>query len=304
MKQLAIRSFKNCLQLVGMALAVIMNGSVFAQGLPQTDIWLVDLHNDLPGQPLKVNTDTGYNNQPYFSVDGRAIYYTREQATADGGAQTDIAAYDIASKATTMVNNTLESEYSPTPVPGRSALSVIQAELDQKQRLWDIDINTGTMSLLLPDIEPVGYHAWIDSQQVAMFILGESFTLQTANLAEGGMTFVADNIGRSIRKHPQSGEIFYVDKNREPWHIAAFSPVSIAIRQVMPLFPNGEDFTIDELGRVWTGDGSRLYRRAEGDSRWHLVADFSAFGIRNISRLATNPASNKIAIVSTHENGR
>ena len=300
MKQLTIRKLKNRIQLAGIALAAMMSGSVVAQGLPQTDIWLVALNSDLPGEPLKVNTRTGYNNQPQFTLDGRTLYYTREHQRPHRNPQTDIAAYNLISMQTGMVNNTAESEYSPTPVPGGNALSVIQVEPDQKQRLWAIDIDTGTMSLLLPGVEPVGYHAWVNPQQVAMFILGESFTLHSTTLGTDDSELLADNIGRSIRKHPDSGEVLYVDKNRDPWQIAAIHPKTKKTRLVMPLFPAGEDFTIDAQGTYWTGNGSRLYRRAEGDSRWELVANFSALGIRNISRLATNPASNRIAIVSDH----
>lgn len=68
----------------------------------------------------------------------------------------------------------------------------------------------------------------------------------------------------------------------------------------MPLFPAGEDFTIDNHGNYWTGNGSRLYRRSPGDAKWELMADFSAMGISNISRLAISPADNRIALVSDH----
>ena len=39
---------------------------------------------------------------------------------------------------------------------------------------------------LFADVEPVGYHAWINDSEVAMFILGDSFTLQTARLDAKG----------------------------------------------------------------------------------------------------------------------
>jgi hypothetical protein len=292
--------YKFCIKFAGLILAWTLCGNVFAQGLPQTDIWLVDLNSVLPGQPIKVNETTGYNNQPHFSMDGKTLFYTREQTGADGDPQTDIAAYSLESMQTRMVNKTTESEYSPTPVPGRDALSVIQVEPDQKQRLWAIDIDTGKLSLLLPGVEPVGYHAWVSSRQVALFILGESFTLHSATLGIDGSTKLAENIGRSIRKHPQSGEILFVDKNTEPWQVAGIKPAGGVTRPVLPLFPNGEDFTIDSRGDFWTGNDSRLYRRTEKDDRWRLVADFSANGIQNISRLATSPANDKIAIVSNH----
>jgi Tol biopolymer transport system component len=279
--------------------AATFAGNLFAQELPGTDIWLARITNGLPVEPVKINTGIGYNNQPHFSEDGSVIYYTREMS--DGkAAQTDISAFNTKTTITTMVNNTPESEYSPTPIPDRNALSVIQVEADQKQRLWAIDVASGNMDLLLADVEPVGYHAWINDSEVAMFILGDSFTLQIASLDNKDASLVADNIGRSIRKHPQTGEILFVDKNREPWQIAAFDPITKQVRGVMPLFPANEDFTIDANGNYWSGNGSKLYKRPAGDSRWELMADFKTFGINHISRLAINLNSGQIALVSNH----
>ena len=280
-------------------LAAIFAGSLSAQELPGTDIWLASISNGVPGEPVRINTGSGYNNQPHFSEDGSVIYYTREMSDGEV-VQTDIAAFNTRTSTTTMVNNTSESEYSPTPMPNRKALSVIQVEADQKQRLWVIDVVSGEMELLLTDAEPVGYHAWINDSEVAMFILGDSFTLQTASLDNKGTRLVADNIGRSIRRHPRTGEILFVDKNREPWQIAAFDPETRQVRGVMPLFPANEDFTIDQQGNYWSGNGSKLYKRAPGGRRWELMVDFGTFGINHISRLAINLKSNQIALVSDH----
>ena len=274
--------------------------NIFAQDLPATDLWLAKMVNGVPGDPVKINKGDGYNNQPHFSENGKVIYYTREMPVDNAAAQTDIAAFTIETSTTTMVNNTPESEYSPTPIPGRNALSVIQQDLNQKQYLYAIDVSSGEMSLLLPDVEPVGYHAWFDDQDVAMFILGDSFTLHTARLNTPGSTVVADNIGRSIRKNPGSNDILFVDKNLEPWQIAIYKPETMKIRLVLPLFPDNEDFTVDANGDFWTGNGSSLYKRSPGDSRWKLMADYSNSGIGKISRLAINLQSMHITLVSDH----
>ncbi len=281
-------------------LTVALAGNGIAQALPGNDVWLATIDNGVPADPVKISTGDGYNNQPHFSADGSIVYYTREVAKDETTSQTDIAAFDITTSTTTMVNHTVQDEYSPTPIPKRNALSVIQVEADQKQRLWAIDVNSGEMELLLPHVEPVGYHAWINENEVAMFILGESFTLQTASTDSDAVNLVAENIGRSIRKHPQTGEILFVDKNREPWQIAAFDPETRQLRGVMPLFPNGEDFTIDAQGTYWTGNGSKIYKRSPGDRRWTLVAEFSASGLSNISRLAIHLDSRQFALVSDH----
>ena len=281
-------------------MTVTFVGNAFAQELPLTDLWLAKIENGLPGNPVKISTGNGYNNQPHFSNDGSIIYYTREMPGEDGAAQTDIAAFATKTSITTMVNQTPESEYSPTPVPGRRALSVIQVEPDQKQRLWAIDVTSGKMDLLFADAEPVGYHAWINNKEVAMFILGETFTLHTASLDKKATRLVASNIGRSIRKHPLTNEVLFVDKNREPWQIAALDSETSVTRGVMPLFPGDEDFTIDRDGNYWTGNGSKLYKRSPGDRRWKLMADFEAHGANQISRLAIHLDSDQIAFVSNH----
>ena len=283
------------LSLIAMAFSI----TTFAQGLPATDLWLAKIENGIPTAPAKINQGSGYNNQPHFSDDGSVVYYTREMP-GDTEAQTDIAAYDTNTSKTRMVNNTLESEYSPTPIPGRNALSVIQADLNQKQYLYSIDIASGEMELLLPDVEPVGYHVWVNDEEVAMFILGDSFTLQTARLGTPGTTQIADNIGRSLRLHPDSGEILFVDKKSEPWNIAAFNPETASTRIVMPLFPGNEDFTIDAQGTYWTGNRSKLYQRKPTDTRWQLVIDYSSAGVGKISRLAINLQSGQFALVSDH----
>jgi len=281
-------------------LALVFSSNVCAQGLPATDLWLADIVDGVPGQPVKISQSVGYNNQPHFSKDGSVIFYTREMPGDNGTVQTDIAAYVVATSVTTMVNHTPASEYSPTPIPGRDALSVIQMDLQQKQYLYAIDIASGNMELLLPDVEPVGYHAWINDNEVAMFILGDSFTLQTARLGTAGTTTIAGNIGRSLRRHPETGEILFVDKNSEPWQIAAFDPATRVTRMVMPLFPGNEDFTIDANGTYWTGNGSSLYRRSPIDKRWQLMADYSNTGIGRITRLATDPNGSQIALVGDH----
>jgi len=283
--------------LVAAMLASTFSAATIAQGFPATDLWLANFVAGVPGQPVSISQGGGYNNQPYFSSDGTVIYYTREMHGDGGFVQTDIAAYDIATATTRMVNHTAESEFSPTPIPGRSALSVIQMDLDQKQFLYAIDLASGSMEILFPDVEPVGYHTWINSEEVAMFILGDSFTLQRAKLGTPGARVIAENIGRSIRRHPETGEILFVDKSVEPWRIAAYDPETGTTRIVMPMFPGNEDFTIDANGMYWTGNGSSLYRRSPDGARWVLMADYSNAGVGRISRLATDPQCRRIALV-------
>jgi len=58
-------------------------GNLFAQELPGTEIWLARITNGVPTEPVKINTDSGYNNQPHFSEDG-SVSTNAQPVTADG----------------------------------------------------------------------------------------------------------------------------------------------------------------------------------------------------------------------------
>jgi hypothetical protein len=266
-----------------------------AQDLPVTQVWLLKVDSALPAEPVPISSNERYNNQPMFSPDGLNIFFTAEQE----GGQTDIARYEISTGQLSMVNSSPESEFSPTPIPGRDAVSVIRVEPpEQLQRLWSISLSGAAAELLMPNVEPVGYHTWISAYSVAVFILGDSSTLQMAHIGDHPSELLADNIGRTLRKHPESGKILFVDKNTAPWSIATISPDGGDQSFVMSLFPGVEDFEIDSKGRYWMGSGSKLYRGNEAENHWELAAELSTHGIDNITRLASSPDGLFLAIVA------
>ena len=137
---------------------------------PGTDVYLATL--EVPhgggasigiGTPENITRRSGYDNQPAFLGDERAVYYT--SIRHDG--QADIYRYDIASHATTRVTSTPESEYSPTVMPGGRRFSVIRVEVDSTQRLWSFAMDGTDPRLVLTDVKPVGYHLWLDDRQLA-----------------------------------------------------------------------------------------------------------------------------------------
>lgn len=264
------------------------------QALPDSSVWLLDITGDKPGTPLRISPETGYHNQPMFSADGRSVFFTSEQP----GGQTDILRYAVAEARLHTVHQSPDSDYSPTPIPNQEAISVVRVEApDARQRLWRIPLDGAAPGVLLPDVEPVGYHTWLDGQTVALFILGETFDLHIAVIGRPGSTRAFANIGRTLRRHPDSGEVLFVNKNIEPWAIAALNPGTGSSRNVMPLFPGIEDFEVDSEGRYWMGSGSKLYRSNLGHG-WALVADLGGWGIRGITRISVHLDGRKLALCS------
>ncbi len=143
--------------------------------------------------PVNITHREGYDNQPSFTPDGRAILYT---SIRDG--QADSWRYDIALETLTRITTTPESEYSPTVMPSGTTFSAVRVEADSTQRLWSFDLDGDNPQILLHDIKPVGYHAWADASTLALFVLGQPPTLQLADVTSGTARVMASNIGRAF----------------------------------------------------------------------------------------------------------
>jgi hypothetical protein len=266
---------------------------------PGTDIFLFSLKNDkvISAKMRNITQRKGYDNQPYFLPDSKQLYYT---SIGDDG-QADIFVYDIENSKPKKITTTTESEFSPTLTPDGNFFSTIRVEKDGTQRLWKFPANGGEPVLILEDIKPVGYHAWIDSNSVALFILGEPPTLQIADISTGTSVVVASNVGRSLHKIPGKRSISFVQKLTETTGtIEEYDPITKQTRVLIKLFPETEDYAWSPSGTLWTSKGSTLYSfRPAKDKDWTEEADLSTAGIKQITRIAISPDEKWIALVST-----
>lgn len=278
-----------------------------AQGPPSTDIYLAPVRQQGTklsiGKPVNITNRPGYDNQPSFTPDGRAVLFT--SVRADG--QADIYRYDLRSKKTTRLTSTPESEYSATVYGNGSRFSVIRVEADSTQRLWSFRLDGTDPQLVFANIKPVGYHAWVDSTTVALFLLGRPNALVLANTRTGRVDTLARDIGRSLLPLPKGGGFSYFQHGKDSsWALTAVDVRnSLGSRSVMvmPLIrmPSGADY-IAWLApaAALTGTGSRilLWRSATNRAEWMPVADLAPYGLSHISRLALSPDHRWLAIVA------
>ena len=61
-------------------------------------------------------------------------------------------------------------------------------------------------------MKPVGYHAWVEPDHLAMFILGQPATLQVGRVATGKADVVARDIGRSLHRIPGTRLVSFVQR--------------------------------------------------------------------------------------------
>jgi Tol biopolymer transport system component len=259
-------------------------------------------------KPVTVSTAAGYDNQPMFSPDGSRILF----AANHDGKQTDVYTFDRASGRVSQVTQTPENENSPTFLPSGVAeagsFSVVQSELpaaagaERVQRLWRFNAKGGNPQLLLTDIKPVGYHAWIDADKVALFVLGQPNTLQLASVKTGKAEVLTKAIGRSLHRVPGTRRVSFVQREGEtgPYLI---KEVDIDSRKMETLatFVEGSS----DRDYAWMPDGKTLLMSAgtkvfswtRGAQTPVAVFDAADHGLGGVTRMAVSPKGDAVAIV-------
>jgi hypothetical protein len=267
-----------------------------------TDVWVASFQ-DLAGRitvggPVNVTARPGYDNQPAFTADGRAVLFTSIREDA----QADIWRVAAEGGSHAKVTDTPESEYSATLTPDGLALSVIRVERDSTQRLWRFPLDGGTPSLVLRALRPVGYHVWVGDHTLGTFVLGQQGQPNALVLADARTEradTLARNIGRAFARVPGRDAFTFVQhgatRGDTSW-VVAVDVRTRTLERVAPLPPGGEYHLWTASGALVASAGTRLWLRV-GD-RWDVVADFAELGVRGITRLALSPRGDRIAFVA------
>lgn len=238
----------------------------------------------------------GYNNQPSFF--GNDELYISVQ-TAEDTTQTDIYKLSPTEKKKYRVTKTQTPEYSPTLMPDGEYFSVVRVETDGRQRLWKLPLDRSTSGKpILPEMDKIGYHFWLNDSELALFNVGKTNSFSIANVDTGTNIKLATSIGRCFQK-TATGNLAYVFKATEStWIVQEMDLATKKSTRLIKTLDGAEDFVILDDGTFIMGHGSTLYKfHPAYDIAWLPVADFSYYGIKNITRLAVNQ-NNRIAIVS------
>lgn len=290
-----------------LALALAFPLVRLAAQAPGSDIYLAGLtvSDRAPGgialvSPVNITTRAGYDNQPAFMGDERAVFYT---STRDDG-QSDIYRYDIATHETTRLTGGPESEYSATMMPGGRRFSVIRVERDSTQRLWSFALDGSDPRLVLRTIKPVGYQAWLDADHVAVYVLGQPATLQLVDVRTEHADTVARDIDRSLSPMGEGagGAVSFVEHVRGgPYTLERLwlDNAGRARTETIAQLPDGAVFVVwTATGIAITASGSKVYTLAPKQSSWTMAADFATDGLAHISRLAISPNGHWLAMVA------
>ena len=252
-------------------------------------------------KPSAISTASGYDNQPMFSPDGGSILFAANR----DGKQIDIFVFERASNRVSQLTRTPENENSPTYLPAGigspGGFSVVRTEPDRTQRLWLFDAQGGSPQVVLADIKPVGYHAWVDSARVALFVLGPPSTLQIANVETGKAEVATEGIGRSLHRIPGTRFVGFVQREAtgELW----IKQIEITSKTIESLVKAVDGNT--ERDMAWMPDGktilmsggTKVFSWTRGAAGWTEVFDAAPHNLGTLSRLAISPKGDAVAIV-------
>jgi Tol biopolymer transport system component len=263
---------------------------------PATEIYLAPMKfgptGPLVGPARNATENPGrYDNQPYFGSDGRTMLF----ASNRDGKQTDIYFLELPTRQIRQFTRTPESEYSPTVMPDDTGVSAIRVEADGTQRVWKFNEAGGAPAVVLPDVKPAGYHAWIDAQRLAVFVLGQPPTLQLASTAGGAAKLLAQGVGRSLLSRP-TGTISFVQREGEAWMVKEFDPASGEVRPLVAALEGSveRDAAWGPDGSLFMTRGSEVHAWKPGQDGFRLVGDP---GVGALSRLAVSQDGRWMALV-------
>lgn len=267
---------------------------------PETDIFITEVRPSEQGLafgvPVNVTRRPGYDNQPSFLPDGSGFLYTAIREDM----QADTWHYDLASRSLKRVTASLESEFSPTVLPGGQGFSTVRAEPDGIVRLWRWPMEGRSPQVVLRDITGVAFHTWIDSETVALAIArsDNELILELVDVSSGAERVLARDIGRSLHAFPGGRLIAYLDKHApDGWRIRVLDLDSGAFTVTLPARPGAEDFVVLPDGAIVMAEDRRLFVHAPGAGSWELVADWSEAIDGRITRLAASPDGRRLALV-------
>lgn len=275
-----------------------------------TDIHLFPMDGGLPGlpsaRPRPMAAGPGYENQPFFEPDGQKVLFTANR----DGQQTDIYEFDRRTGETRQLTRTPEGEYSPTIPAARPAaaalardgFTTVRVESDGTQRLWQFDRDGRHPELVLRDIEPVGYHAWIDADQLALYVLGTPATLQLTRVSTGKAEIVARDVGRTLRLVPGTSRVSFVQhEGGDAYAIMALDPSTRRVERITSTVEGSFDRDYEWLpdGRsLLMSAGTRVFAWSRERPEWREVLDVAPHGLGAVTRLAISPQGDVLAIVT------
>jgi hypothetical protein len=295
---------RNIMQRILLIIAAALLGTMLLSAqdkLPKTRIYIVPVteeNNALTfGTPMLVPEGGTYNNQPFFTANGKTMYFT---ATSEGR-KSDIYTLDVKKNEIKIWDSTAwTAEYSPMFTPDNKNLSFVRVERDDStQHLYSRSLKGDDDVLLIKDDLRIGYYAWNSPTSLLLYVLKKpSDELLLYDLTKKSYKVIDTNPGRSIAKNSLDGNIYYVKKTLDKkFLLMQYNPANEQPSQFCEMKDDMQDFTIHQ-GVIYASDKEMLTKWDASKEEWLDVHDFSNTEVKKFYRLAFSPDGKWLALVS------
>lgn len=277
-----------------------------ADSPPTVAVYLAQL--DLPAGKVSglhtISAGLGNSFQPSFTLDGGALLFV---ASGPDGQQ-QIYRHDIEQGQNRALTRGSDKLYSPTPLPDGRGFSVVRvvtpdpfygAEATEPP-VWCYGWDGQPIDAALPT-RRVGYHAWIDAQQLALFLVDEqperqAHTAVLVHRRSGQRTLLSSKPGRGFGRTPDGRRASFIDQS-DPAHAYIMAKgAGDSEPQRLVEAPAGSQYF------AWLPDGSMLMAQGETLLRWDgkpgsAFAPFATLPELNgsIGNIAVSPDGKRIA---------
>lgn len=271
-----------------------------AQHFIESDIWLADIRikegNIYFGAAKNATNTVGYDSQPFFLNDSTLLY-----THIGEDLQADIYQYQLRKKITAKFTNTQLSEYSAKLLPNKKGISVVEVEQDSSQRIWAFDLSGKQGKLYIPNVDSVGYYAWLSDTSFAAFILTSPPSLQICNTINNKTKTIASNIGRCLQVST-TGNLYFTILEKDSVRWLCRTEKDGSITKLIEFYKDVEDFVLSNNNLIFCAKGALIYYTdMQFNLGWRLCGNFESTGITSINRLALSPDNKRIAMVNVKE---
>lgn len=282
--------------------------------LPETRIMVFNIQRIPKGfhisEPIWESRKIGYNNQPYFTPDGRYMLFSSSRDSTN----TEIMRADMNGKKWKLkrLTRSKEPEYSPRITPNENTISCVSVEKDKvTQHFYLYNLKGRKPRVLKPELKTIGYYEWLSPHEFVSFELPEPFYFVKHNLNNNSCDTLSTGIGRTFYYWRSKSRMIYVDKtDSNHYMMKAMNPSprgrdknNLSVTFLGETLPKEEDFCVCLDGTILMGHDGILYMKKNPlkfqDEEWQIVADLKSYGLKEFKRMAISPDNTKLAIVVT-----
>jgi len=278
--------------------------SVLAQGA--SDLYLFQLeptagHKYSVSHPQYLSdfNPGGYTNQPFFMADGQLLVSVR----LTGSNQHDIYQLSLKDNTFRQLTETAFNEFSPIIHPDGNKISMVRQIMGDTmdQQVYMGYMSGGSFESVTSKFRDIGYYTWMDRNQLALVRVGEKIHhLVLFNQQLNTTRRIASSVGRTLHSDG-TGTVIYLDKTKaDEWYLTEYYPETDEFNPIIGIPGTAVDFAVAPDRTFFIGVSGKLYCfNALHHITWEEIADLSALGIKQISRLAISPDGKSLALVNT-----